>query len=40
MLDGFNEGWIDFEGGTAEQRIGATPLDRVLRDLVARHKAN
>jgi len=30
MLDGFNEGWIDFEGGT-------TPLDAVLRDLVARH---
>ena len=36
MLDGFNEGWIDFEGGAAEHRIGPTPLDAVLRALVAR----
>ena len=37
MLDGFNEGWIDFEGGTVERRTGSTPLDAVLGDLVARH---
>jgi uncharacterized protein YbjT (DUF2867 family) len=36
MLDGFNEGWIDFEGGQAEKRSGATPLDTVLSELVAR----
>jgi hypothetical protein len=36
MLDGFNEGWIDFEGGAAEHRVGKTPLAATLRDLVAR----
>jgi uncharacterized protein YbjT (DUF2867 family) len=36
MLDGFNEGWIDFEGGGAEHRVGNTPLAAVLRDLVAK----
>ena len=35
MLDGFNEGWIDFEGGAAEHRTGGTPLETVLRDLIA-----
>jgi NAD(P)H dehydrogenase (quinone) len=35
MLDGFNEGWIDFEGGAAEQRTGKISLASVLRDLVA-----
>jgi len=35
MLDGFNEGWIDFEGGAAEHRRGPTALDAVLRQLVA-----
>jgi uncharacterized protein YbjT (DUF2867 family) len=33
MLDGFNEGWIDFEGAA---RKGRTPLDSVLRQLVER----
>lgn len=33
MLDGFNEGWLRFEGVT---RRGAVPLATVLRDLVAR----
>jgi NAD(P)H dehydrogenase (quinone) len=33
MLDGFNEGWIAFEGGP---RHGATPIGAVLRQLVAR----
>jgi NAD(P)H dehydrogenase (quinone) len=33
MVDGFNEGWIDFEGG-GEHRKGATTLDAVIADLV------
>jgi NAD(P)H dehydrogenase (quinone) len=36
MLDGFNEGWIDFEGPPAERRIGATPLSAVLQALLAK----
>jgi NAD(P)H dehydrogenase (quinone) len=36
MLDGFNEGWIDFEGGGAEQRKGTTTLDAVLSELLKR----
>jgi len=32
MLDGFNEGWIDFEG---ESRKGSTPLETVLRQLIS-----
>jgi NAD(P)H dehydrogenase (quinone) len=35
MVDGFNEGWIDFEGGAAEHRRGCIPLEAVLKDLVA-----
>ncbi len=35
MLDGFNEGWIEFEGG-ASIRKGATTLHSVLRALAAR----
>jgi len=35
MVDGFNEGWIDFERGpSAESRQGATPLQAVLRGLL------
>ena len=34
MLDGFNEGWIEFEGGEAKSKKGATSLDTVLRGLV------
>jgi NAD(P)H dehydrogenase (quinone) len=33
MIDGFNEGWIDFEGG-GEHRKGATTLDTVIAGLV------
>jgi uncharacterized protein YbjT (DUF2867 family) len=36
MIDGFNEGWIEFEGGEAGSRKGDTPIEAVLRDLVAR----
>jgi NAD(P)H dehydrogenase (quinone) len=35
MVDGFNEGWIDFEGGAAEHRRGSIPLAEVLKGLVA-----
>ncbi|MFM0738036.1 NmrA family NAD(P)-binding protein [Paraburkholderia xenovorans] len=36
MIDGFNEGWIDFEGGAGiEHRKGQIPLDDVLKGLVA-----
>ena len=33
MLDGFNEGWIDFEGNGAEKRNGITSIDAVLGEL-------
>jgi NAD(P)H dehydrogenase (quinone) len=33
MVDGFNEGWIDFEGG-GEHRQGVTTLDAVIAGLV------
>jgi uncharacterized protein YbjT (DUF2867 family) len=36
MIDGFNEGWIDFQGGVGiEHRKGQIPLDNVLKALVA-----
>ncbi len=36
MIDGFNEGWIDFEGPPAEKRRGQVDLDTVLKELVAK----
>lgn len=36
MIDGFNEGWIEFEGGEAGTVKGTTPIDTVLPGLVAR----
>jgi NAD(P)H dehydrogenase (quinone) len=36
MIDGFNEGWVDFEGGAAEHRQGPTELKTVIAELVAR----
>lgn len=36
MLDGFNEGWIDFEGKEAALRKGKVALDTVLRTLIER----
>ena len=36
MLDGFNQGWIDFERKGAEHRTGTVEIETVLRDLVAR----
>ena len=34
MLDGFNQGWIEFEGGEAGSEKGSTELVAVLRNLV------
>jgi uncharacterized protein YbjT (DUF2867 family) len=34
MLDGFNEGWIDFEGGEDGTRKGVVELDAELKKLV------
>lgn len=36
MLDGFNAGWIDFEGRSGEIIRGEVELDTVLRELVSR----
>jgi len=36
MLDGFNEGWIEFESGEAGSRKGNTTLQTALRTLIER----
>src|ERR1700681_3168984 len=36
MLDGFNEGWIEFENGAAGSQRGKVPLKTVLQTLVER----
>jgi uncharacterized protein YbjT (DUF2867 family) len=36
MLDGFNEGWIDFESRREDVMRGRIELDTVLRELVSR----
>jgi hypothetical protein len=36
MLDGFNEGWIEFENGDAGSRKGEVALKSVLQTLVER----
>jgi uncharacterized protein YbjT (DUF2867 family) len=36
MLDGFNEGWIDFERGEADSQKGSADLETVLKALIAR----
>jgi uncharacterized protein YbjT (DUF2867 family) len=36
MLDGFNEGWIDFEGGQVGSIKGKVELQTVLQELVDR----
>ena len=36
MLDGFNEGWIEFEGGEAGSRKGKVALETVLQTLINR----
>lgn len=37
MLNGFNEGWIEFEGGETGSRKGKVAPETVLRALVERH---
>jgi uncharacterized protein YbjT (DUF2867 family) len=39
MLDGFNEGWIEFEGGPAGSRKGKVSLKTVLKSLIERQGA-
>jgi uncharacterized protein YbjT (DUF2867 family) len=34
MLDGFNEGWIEFEKGEVGSRKGSVTLESVLQDLI------
>ncbi len=36
MLDGFNEGWIDFERGEVGSQKGTVALETVLKTLIAR----
>lgn len=36
MLDGFNAGWIEFEGGERGSRKGSVAVEAVLAELVAR----
>ncbi len=36
MLDGFNEGWIEFESGEADSRKGKVELRTVLQKLIER----
>jgi NAD(P)H dehydrogenase (quinone) len=38
MLDGFNQGWIEFEGGEAGSRKGTIALKAVLKALIDRQK--
>jgi hypothetical protein len=39
MLDGFNEGWIEFESGKAGSRKGKVELKTVLKSLLKRQGA-
>jgi hypothetical protein len=36
MLDGFNEGWIDFQDGGRRAIKGSTSAAEVIADLVGR----
>jgi uncharacterized protein YbjT (DUF2867 family) len=36
MLDGFNEGWIEFQGDRTQVRKGTTPLVEVIAELAQR----
>ena len=38
MLDGFNEGWIEFEKGEASSRKGEVALKTVLQMLIERER--
>jgi hypothetical protein len=34
MLDGFNEGWIEFERGKSDSQKGSTSLEAVLKSVI------
>jgi len=34
MLDGFNEGWIDFESGETGSQKGSVRLETVLKAMI------
>jgi len=36
MLDGFNSGWIDFEGDGAERFMGKVTLEEAIKSLIAK----
>ena len=36
MIDGFNEGWIEFEAGETGSRKGQIELETVLKTLIER----
>lgn len=38
MLDGFNEGWIEFESGQAGSLKGNVAMETVLRMLIERER--
>jgi NAD(P)H dehydrogenase (quinone) len=40
MLDGFNEGWIQFESGEAGSRKGGVCLESVLQGLIQQSSAH
>jgi NAD(P)H dehydrogenase (quinone) len=40
MLDGFNEGWIDFRDRGAYSKKGTTSIDQVIRDLVSKPESD
>jgi len=37
MIDGFNQGWVDFPDRGAHARKGTTSIDQVIADIVARN---
>ena len=37
-LDGFNEGWLDFEGGSIAREAGRITIDEAVGELVKRHQ--
>ena len=39
MLDGFNSGWIDFEGDGVERFKGKVTLEEVIKVLIAKGSA-
>jgi NAD(P)H dehydrogenase (quinone) len=36
MVEGFNSGWIDFEGGDEEHFMGKLAIEQVIKSLIAK----